>query len=106
MVRGRTEGVNLPRVPRIRYPGLWVRSGREPLPLACWWYVTTNSPSGPTPWTRHFGLPLADPIRESGPHLAGLLTDALDGDGPLYRLLAEALKRAIDRGEIPLGTVQ
>jgi DNA-binding transcriptional MocR family regulator len=48
---------------------------------------------------------LDDPIRESGPHLAGLLVDALDGDGPLYRLLADALKRAIDRGEIPLGTV-
>ena len=45
------------------------------------------------------------PIRESGPHLAGLLTAALTGDGPLYRLLAEALKRAVDRGEIPLGTV-
>jgi DNA-binding transcriptional MocR family regulator len=48
---------------------------------------------------------LGDPIRESGPHLAGLLVDALNGDGPLYRLLADALKRAIDRGEIPLGTV-
>jgi DNA-binding transcriptional MocR family regulator len=48
---------------------------------------------------------LGDPIRENGPHLAGLLVDALDGDGPLYRLLADALKRAIDRGEIPLGTV-
>ncbi len=48
---------------------------------------------------------MGDPIRESGPHLAGLLVDALDGDGPLYRLLADALKRAIDRGEIPLGTV-
>jgi DNA-binding transcriptional MocR family regulator len=48
---------------------------------------------------------LDDPIRESGPHLAGLLADALDGDGPLYRLLADALKLAIDRGEIPLGTV-
>ncbi len=46
-----------------------------------------------------------DPIRESGPHLASLLADATQGDGPLYRLLAEALKRAIDRGEIPLGTV-
>ncbi|MCC5948479.1 MAG: PLP-dependent aminotransferase family protein [Nitriliruptoraceae bacterium] len=46
-----------------------------------------------------------EPIRESGPHLAGLLAGALDGDGPLYRLLSDALKRAIDRGEIPLGTV-
>ncbi|MEX0831724.1 MAG: PLP-dependent aminotransferase family protein [Nitriliruptoraceae bacterium] len=46
-----------------------------------------------------------DPIRESGPHLAALLTDALRGNGPLYRLLAGAIKRAIDRGEIPLGTV-
>lgn len=46
-----------------------------------------------------------EPIRESGPHLATLLVDATRGDGPLYRLLADALKRAIDRGEIPLGTV-
>lgn len=46
-----------------------------------------------------------EPIRESGPHLATLLRGALDGDGPLYRCLADGLKRAIDRGEIPLGTV-
>ncbi len=46
-----------------------------------------------------------EPIRESGPHLAGLLLDATRGDGPLYRLLADSLKRSIDRGEIPLGTV-
>ena len=46
-----------------------------------------------------------DPIRESGPHLAELLTPALTGDGPLYRLLADAMKRAIDRGEVPVGTV-
>ncbi|MFW5933212.1 MAG: PLP-dependent aminotransferase family protein [Actinomycetota bacterium] len=45
------------------------------------------------------------PIRESGPHLAELLAPALSGDGPLYRLLADALKRAVDRGEVPLGTV-
>jgi len=48
---------------------------------------------------------LDEPIRESGPHLAGLLTPALAEDGPLYRSLADALKRAIDRGEIALGTV-
>ncbi len=46
-----------------------------------------------------------DPIRESGPHLAALLAPALTQDGPLYRSLADALKRAIDRGEIALGTV-
>ena len=34
-----------------------------------------------------------------------MLSSELHGDGPLYRLLADALKRAIDRGEIPLGTV-
>jgi DNA-binding transcriptional MocR family regulator len=27
------------------------------------------------------------------------------GEGPLYRQLADGLKRAIDRGEVPLGTV-
>jgi DNA-binding transcriptional MocR family regulator len=48
---------------------------------------------------------LDEPIRESGPHLASLLEGSLRGDGPLYRLLAEALKHAIDRGLIPLGTV-
>ncbi|MEX1176947.1 MAG: PLP-dependent aminotransferase family protein [Nitriliruptor sp.] len=46
-----------------------------------------------------------EPIRESGPHLADLLQDALSGDGPLYRQLADALRQAVDRGEIPLGTV-
>lgn len=45
------------------------------------------------------------PIRESGPHLADILRGDLSGDGPLYRQLAEALRRAVDRGEIPLGTV-
>lgn len=44
-----------------------------------------------------------DPIRETGPHLAELLD--LDGDGPLYRQISDALRRAVDRGEIPLGTV-
>ena len=44
-----------------------------------------------------------DPIRESGPHLAELLD--LDGEGPLYRQISDALRRAVDRGEIPLGTI-
>lgn len=34
-----------------------------------------------------------------------MLGTRLTGDGPLYRQLADALKRAIDRGAIPLGTV-
>lgn len=46
-----------------------------------------------------------EPIRESGPRLAVLLAPALQTDGPLYRALADGLKRAIDRGEVPLGTV-
>jgi DNA-binding transcriptional MocR family regulator len=46
---------------------------------------------------------LDDPIRESGPHLAELLE--LDGQGPLYRQISDALKRAVDRGEVALGTV-
>ena len=44
-----------------------------------------------------------DPIRETGPHLAELLD--LEGEGPLYRRISDALRRAVDRGEIPLGTV-
>jgi DNA-binding transcriptional MocR family regulator len=48
---------------------------------------------------------LDEPIRESGPHLAAILSRGLGGDGPLYRQLADALKQAIDRGEIALGTV-
>jgi DNA-binding transcriptional MocR family regulator len=48
---------------------------------------------------------LDEPIRESGPHLADLLRGDLDGEGPLYRQLADALRRAVDRGEVPLGTV-
>ena len=61
--------------------------------------------TGPTARTLDFGLLLDEPIRESGPHLAQLLASAFHQDGPLYRSLADALKRAIDRGEIPLGTV-
>jgi DNA-binding transcriptional MocR family regulator len=48
---------------------------------------------------------LDEPIRESGPHLAHLLREDLGGEGPLYRQLADALRRAVDRGEIALGTV-
>lgn len=44
-----------------------------------------------------------DPLRETGPHLAELL--ALDGEGPLYRQISDALRRAVDRGEISLGTI-
>ncbi len=64
-----------------------------------------GDPTGPTAPSPNFGLLLDEPIRESGPHLAGLLGTALGEDGPLYRSLADALKRAIDRGEIALGTV-
>ena len=46
-----------------------------------------------------------EPIRETGPHLAELLRHELAGEGPLYRLLSDALRRAIDLGEVPLGTV-
>lgn len=45
------------------------------------------------------------PIRETGPHLADLLEGDLSGEGPLYRQLADALRRAIDVGGVPLGTV-
>jgi DNA-binding transcriptional MocR family regulator len=48
---------------------------------------------------------LDEPIRETGPHLADLLRDDLTGDAPLYRQLADALRHAVDRGEVPLGTV-
>jgi len=34
-----------------------------------------------------------------------VLAPSLHGDGPLYRCLADGLKRAIDRGEIALGTM-
>jgi DNA-binding transcriptional MocR family regulator len=54
---------------------------------------------------RSIGPELDEPIRESGPHLAELLRESLGGDGPLYRQLADALRRAIDRGEVTLGTV-
>ena len=64
-----------------------------------------GEPTGPTARSPDFGLLLDEPIRESGPHLATLLAPALADDGPLYRSLADALKRAIDRGEIALGTV-
>ncbi len=46
-----------------------------------------------------------EPIRESGPRLAQILANAIAGDGPLYRQLADGLKHAIDRGEIPQGSV-
>ena len=47
------------------------------------------------------------PIRESGPRLAGLLLAELgaDADGPLYLRISDGLKRLVDRGDVPLGTV-
>jgi DNA-binding transcriptional MocR family regulator len=48
---------------------------------------------------------LDQPIREDGPHLAALLAGDLRGDGPLYLRLANGLRHAIDRGEVPQGTV-
>lgn len=47
-----------------------------------------------------------EPIRESGPHLAALLQTELDSDtdGPLYLQISDALKRIVDRGDVPLGT--
>lgn len=45
------------------------------------------------------------PIREDGPHLASLLRDRLGGDGPLYLRVSEALRQAVDRGELAQGTV-
>ena len=51
------------------------------------------------------GPPLDEPIHESGPRLAALLAAELGGDGPLYRRVADALKRLVDRGDVPLGTV-
>ena len=45
------------------------------------------------------------PIREDGPHLASLLRERLEGDGPLYLRLTTALRDAVDRGEIAQGTV-
>lgn len=46
------------------------------------------------------------PIRESGPHLAGLLVAELgaDADGPLYLRISDGLKRLVDRGDVALGT--
>jgi DNA-binding transcriptional MocR family regulator len=45
-------------------------------------------------------------MRESGPHLAALLEVELDSaaDGPLYLQIPGALKRIVDRGDVPLGT--
>jgi len=50
---------------------------------------------------------LDQPIRESGPRLAGLLIDELgaDADGPLYLRISDGLKRLVDRGDVPLGTM-
>jgi len=50
---------------------------------------------------------LEQPIRETGPHLAALLAHELeeDSDGPLYLQISDGLKRIVDRGDVPLGTV-
>jgi DNA-binding transcriptional MocR family regulator len=71
------------------------------------WYEVPyqDGPDRSNPAVAKIGLLLDEPIRESGPHLAAILDSALGGEGPLYRQLADALKHAVDRGEIPLGTV-
>jgi DNA-binding transcriptional MocR family regulator len=50
---------------------------------------------------------LEQPIRETGPHLAGLLAAELNqaGDGPIYLRISDGLKRLVDRGDVALGTV-
>ena len=50
---------------------------------------------------------MEQPIRESGPRLAGLLAEeiAAEGDGPLYLRISDSLKRLVDRGDVALGTV-
>ncbi|MTV26546.1 PLP-dependent aminotransferase family protein [Nitriliruptoraceae bacterium ZYF776] len=82
--------------------GAWERSRVLPVPTR-----GTLPDIGPdaTPRPGLNGLGLDQPIRETGPHLAAALDADLTGDGPLYQQLADALKRAIDRGEVPLGTV-
>ena len=67
-------------------------------------YVITPEPVRPSGRTV-IGPSLDEPIHESGPRLAALLAEELGGDGPLYRQVADALKRLVDRGEVPLGTV-
>jgi DNA-binding transcriptional MocR family regulator len=101
---GWSEQMHLPDGPRVE-PDQPERPGRSrsDWPVNC--YGTSPDRTGPTAQSPQFGLLLDDPIRESGPHLAGLLAPALQDDGPLYRSLADGLKRAIDRGEVPLGTV-
>jgi len=50
---------------------------------------------------------LDQPIRESGPRLAGLLAEELgaEADGPLYLRISDGLKRLVDRGDVALGTI-
>lgn len=59
----------------------------------------------PSPDATQIGSRLVDRIHETAPHLATLLGDWSAGDGPLYRQLATALRRAIEAGAIPAGTV-
>jgi DNA-binding transcriptional MocR family regulator len=89
---------------RFRWPqgGIGVA---VPVPFGLVRVPYQRSATGPTRPPAPIGLPLDEPIRESGPHLAGVLAMSFDGEGPLYRQLSDALKYAIDRGEIPLGTV-
>ena len=58
-----------------------------------------------SPRLPQIGSVLDQPIREDGPHLASLLRQRLQGDGPLYLRLTTALRDAVDRGELAQGTV-
>lgn len=59
------------------------------------------------PSSHQSGQPLDQPIRESGPRLASLLSAEFgpEDDGPLYLRISDGLKRLVDRGDVPLGTV-
>ena len=50
---------------------------------------------------------MEQPIRETGPRLAGLLAAELNapGDGPIYLRISDGLKRLVDRGDVALATV-
>jgi len=60
-----------------------------------------------TPFTTQNGSVLEQPIRETGPRLALLLAEELAerSDAPLYLQISDGLKRIVDRGDVPLGTV-
>lgn len=74
-------------------------------PLDCLFPAYLEVSRAATAGSGEIGPQLDELNRASGPELAEVIGRRASDDGPRYRQVADALRSAIDVGEVPLGTV-